>query len=378
MEIKINEEFKKLIPPLTDEEYNQLEENIKNYGWRDDSAIILWNNTIIDGHHRYKICSENNIKFKTIFMNFDNENEVKLWMINEQKGRRNLTDGWKWELAQTKKELLLEKGRGNMSEGGKEGLSIVDKPLHNTQLEMAKETGWSSGKVATADVVWKKADEETKSKIKDGELTFNQVYTEIKKEEKKEERINKIKQQREKLEKGLEEPEGDFDVLVIDPPWRYHDDNVYDSEGFRGVTDYPTMSVEEIKAIELPAKENCVLWLWTTHRFMRHSFTLLDTWGFEEKAILTWCKNKMGIGRWLRSKSEFCIMAVKGKPTINLTNQTTILNADATKHSEKPDVFYEMVEKLCVGRRLDYFARKKREGWAVFGDEVPKNETKRN
>lgn len=78
----------------------------------------------------------------------------------------------------------------------------------------------------------------------------------------------------------------------------------------------------------------------------------------------------MGIGRWLRSKSEFCIMAVKGKPTINLTNQTTVLNAGNEGHSIKPQEFYDMVNELCIGRKLDYFARKKREGWDVYGDEI--------
>lgn len=188
---------------------------------------------------------------------------------------------------------------------------------------------------------------------------------------KKIDREIEIKEQKEGIEKGtLELPEGVFEVIVIDPPWKYHDDKVYDADGFRGTTNYPTLTLEEIGNIKLPSADNCVLWLWTTHRFMRYSFELLDKWGFEEKAILTWCKNKMGIGRWLRSKSEFCIMAVKGKPLIHLTNQTTVLNADIGKHSEKPQEFYDLVDKLCIGRKLDYFARKKRQGWDVYGDEV--------
>lgn len=191
------------------------------------------------------------------------------------------------------------------------------------------------------------------------------------KESKKIDRLIKIEEQKKAIEEGnIKQPEGKYDVIVIDPPWKYHEDGVYDPDGFRGVVDYPTMSLEEIEDIELPYKNDCVLWLWTTHKFMRHSFKLLDAWGFEEKAILTWVKNKMGIGRWLRSKSEFCIMAIKGKPLINLTNQTTVLNANNDGHSIKPLEFYDMVDKLCIGRKLDYFARKMRRGWDTFGDEV--------
>ena len=71
-------------------------------------------------------------------------------MIDNQNGRRNLTDGWKFQLSQAKKEILLEIGKESMSEGGK-GLSIVDKPSHNTQKTIANDLGWSTGKVAMDD-----------------------------------------------------------------------------------------------------------------------------------------------------------------------------------------------------------------------------------
>lgn len=380
--LQIDQEFKELVPPLSTEEYEQLKANIKNEGWRENEAILIWNNKIIDGHHRYKICQELGINnFKVSKKEFETREEVKVWMINNQKGRRNLTDGWKWELARIKKKILEERGREKQLSTLKKGeekpvLSESDKTeKHNTREEIAQELGWSTGKVGVAEKVWNKADEETKEKIKEGEKSFNETYEEIKKREREQERLRKIEQQKKELEENPpEEAKGKYDVIVIDPPWKYHDDSVYDANGFRGTTDYPTMTIEEIKNIELPASENCVLWLWTTHKMMRHAFELLDKWGFEEKAILTWCKNKMGIGRWLRSKSEFCIMAVKGKPTINLTNQTTVLYAPIGKHSEKPKEFYDMVDELCIGRKLDYFARKTREGWDVYGDEVNKKE----
>jgi len=161
-----------------------------------------------------------------------------------------------------------------------------------------------------------------------------------------------------------------FDVVVIDPPWPYGTE--YDEETRRIGSPYPEMSLEEITNIDIPAKDDCVLWLWTTHKFMRESFKILDKWGFTDKVILTWVKNRMGMGSWLRSKSEFCIMAIKGNPIITLTNQTTILNADVREHSRKPDEFYKMVDSLCVGIKLDYFSREKRDGWYQYGNETNK------
>ncbi len=163
-------------------------------------------------------------------------------------------------------------------------------------------------------------------------------------------------------------PSGKYDVIVIDPPWPYG--TAYNPAGRRAASPYPEMSLDEIRAINLPAADNCVLWLWTTHKFMRESFGILDAWGFRDVAILTWVKDRMGLGSWLRSQSEFCIMAVRGHPTVNLTNQTTVIYGEMREHSRKPDEFYSMVESLCSGYKIDWFSREKREGWEQFGAEA--------
>lgn len=186
-------------------------------------------------------------------------------------------------------------------------------------------------------------------------------------EEKKQERVADIEQQAAAIEESLPGiPVGPFHVISLDPPWPYG--TQYDPDARRAANPYPEMSLEHIKAIELPAADDCVLWLWTTHKFMRHSFELLDAWGFRDVAIVTWVKDRMGLGAWLRSQSEFCIMAVKGKPPITLTNQVTVIHGPLREHSRKPDSFYEMVNGLCVGAKLDYFSREKREGWAQIGN----------
>ena len=85
---------------------------------------------------------------------------------------------------------------------------------------------------------------------------------------------------------------------------------------------------------------------------------------------MTWGKDKIGIGKWLRAQTEHCILAVRGKPLFTGESSSTLLLAKRGGHSEKPEEFYKLVEKTCHGRKLDYFARKKREGWDVYGDEV--------
>ncbi len=171
--------------------------------------------------------------------------------------------------------------------------------------------------------------------------------------------------------KPLPLPTARFDVIVIDPPWRY-EKRVEDAT-HRGRNPYPDMSTEEICALPVArhAEASCLLWLWTTNAFMRQVFVCLDAWGFQEKTILTWVKDRMGVGDWLRGRSEHCILAVRGKPLVMLTNQTTVLEAPLREHSRKPEAFYALVEALCPGTKLEMFAREARDGWQAWGAEAP-------
>jgi N6-adenosine-specific RNA methylase IME4 len=115
-----------------------------------------------------------------------------------------------------------------------------------------------------------------------------------------------------------------------------------------------------------------ILWLWTTNHHMREAYTVLDAWGFHEKTILTWTKDKFGNGDWLRGQTEHAIMAVRGKPVVTLTNQSTRLDAPVREHSQKPLEFYDLVESLCPAPRYaDLFSRyQHNERWDCHGDEA--------
>jgi N6-adenosine-specific RNA methylase IME4 len=166
---------------------------------------------------------------------------------------------------------------------------------------------------------------------------------------------------------------GPYRVIVADPPWAYQLRQQDPSK--RTIMPYPPMSTADICAVDIAsiAHDDCVLWLWVTNSHMRDAFDVLDAWGFEQKTILTWAKNRMVTGDWLRGQTEHCIMAVRGKPTVVLTNQTTLLHGPVREHSQKPDEFYALVETLCPAPRYAYlFSREERAGWDMHGDELPK------
>lgn len=166
-------------------------------------------------------------------------------------------------------------------------------------------------------------------------------------------------------------PDGLFDVIVMDPPWAYG--TGYDAAGRRCANPYPEMTQDKLKAINVPASENSVLFLWTTHKFIWDAKELLDTWGFEYRNMLVWDKKVMGMGNLFRMRCEFCLVGIKGKPLFrDAHNLEDIISEQRREHSRKPEAFYEMVNSLCVGRKLDYFSRTKRDGWEVFGNDTEK------
>jgi len=205
--------------------------------------------------------------------------------------------------------------------------------------------------------------EDVFEEIESGNITAHEAIKQIKIKKREEE----IKKQKEEIEAGaIELPQGKYEVIVIDPPWNYG--SSYDPEAFRGTTDYPEMTHKELKTLDIPAANNCVLFLWTTHKFIWDAKELLDLWGFEYRSILVWDKGKMGIGKLLRLQCEFCLIGIKGHPVFdNDGTHRDIIREERREHSRKPDAFYEMVDALCIGRKLDMFGREKRNGWDIFG-----------
>lgn len=193
MEFTINSEFEKLIPPLSQDERAGLEALLLADGIQSPLIIARYPSPegeeilhLADGHNRYRIAEKHGLKYNTITQDFASEDDVVIWMVDNQKGRRNLTDFVKLELAEVKAERLRKKGRGLMSEArkaawNKEGLSIVDKPIdpHNTRNEIAADLNWSTGKVAMGQKIIKEAPEEIKEQLRKNEISINQVYTQL-------------------------------------------------------------------------------------------------------------------------------------------------------------------------------------------------------
>lgn len=374
--MQIKDEFKKLIPALSVEEFKQLEQNCLAEGIRE--KIITWNGFIIDGHNRFEIATKHKLKFETENKEFDSDDDVKEWMILNQFGRRNLTLYQRGVLALQLEDVFQSKSQ----QGVRSDLFVNSQKSNenkklNTNKEISKISSVGQQSLARIKVIEAKAPEEVKAQLSTGEVSINQAYQEIKKEEKKAVRIELIEQQIEDIQQGLlPELKGLFDVISVDPPWPYEGENKsitsFDAVGRRVANPYPEMSIEDIKKIKMPLMDDAVVLLWTTHKFLPYAFEILKEWNLDYKATLVWNKEKIGMGAWFRMQCEFCIVGVKGKPYWENTTFRDILNEPRREHSRKPDLFFEMIEKITMGRRLEYFSREKRNGWEVFGNDINK------
>ena len=196
----INETFKNLIPQLQESEYNALEESIIKEGCRD--SIVLWNNIIIDGHNRFEICTKHAIFYNTVNREFENEEDVKQWMIINQFGRRNLSAFQRANLALQLKDSIAIKAKENQLR------KPVDSVLHNcaeqidTRKELSDIAQVSHETIRRTEAINEKATPEQIEKLETGEQSINAVFTEIKKVEKKEKRIEEIEQQKEDIKSG--------------------------------------------------------------------------------------------------------------------------------------------------------------------------------
>ena len=174
-----------------------------------------------------------------------------------------------------------------------------------------------------------------------------------------------------------------YKTIVVDPPWKYGVWGVGSEKSAfskkHNETEIPipyeTMSIEEIKALNVAslADENCELYLWTTQKYLPDAFEVIKAWGFKYCQTLTWCKKPMGKGQGgvYCPTTEFLILARRGKmPKIDRIDTTWWEVKRQMKHSKKPEFFQDLIEQVSEAPRLEMFARREREGWDVFGNEV--------
>lgn len=337
--LSINPELKALIPPLTSEEFAQLEANVCQEGIRE--PIITWQGTIVDGHNRYELAQMYDLPFKVKEMQFSTMEDCKEWMIRNQFGRRNLSNYQRSVLALELESVFRAKAKENQIRKPESVLlkSAEQKPI-DTRQELAKIANVGHDTIAKVKVIEAKAPEEVKAKLSTGEVSINQAYQEIKKEEKKAQMLEKIQQQKVEIEISENIKNGDslqilesledgcIDIVLTDPPYGISyvsNRSMYDET----ITKRGLLNDGKDEAFELldktceilsrKAAENSHLYFFCSWAVFS-SFEAIISKYFTIKTPIVWDKGNKGSGDlendW-GNQTEIVIFCVKGKKLVN-------------------------------------------------------------
>jgi len=167
-------------------------------------------------------------------------------------------------------------------------------------------------------------------------------------------------------------PEGKWSLIYADPPWEY-DFSLTDSRKIEN--QYPTMPAEKIARLGIPgiAADDCVLFLWATSPKLREALYVMEEWGFAYKTCMVWVKDKIGMGYYARQKHELLLIGAQGEPTLPSPENRpdSVFVAPRTEHSRKPEIVYSLLETMYpLAKKIELFARGKRDGWEPWGNET--------
>jgi len=375
--MQILKELEVLIPPLTSEEFKQLERNILEEGIRD--PLVTWNGILVDGHNRYRIATEYDIDFVTIEKEFSDMNAVKEWMINNQFGRRNLNNYQRSVLALQLEDVFKAKAK-EKEQFRKTTSQISDESLPeiSTKKELAKIANVSHDTIARVKRIEATASPEIKAKVSTGEISINEAFKEIKKEEnevkiniEKEIRKQVIEDSKDKIisnvfnGNSLEMIDNiDFKIkcVIADPPYgmNYISNRRTASLKDKGIENdkHIDIAMDLIKNVftKLYGKMdvNSGLFCFIGWKQENYIIEILEDIGFNIKNSIVWNKNNHGTGDLIYSfapKHERIIYATKGKVELNYRYPDVLDGNDfRTNHpTQKPiDLLKTLINSITM------------------------------
>jgi ParB/RepB/Spo0J family partition protein len=330
-----------LLPALEGDALKELVESIRTRGQL--VPIVVHQGRVIDGRNRLHACSVLGIKPKFVEAKLGDRSPEE-YVLDANLERRHLNPSQKAMLALR----LIPPGR-------------APKGSQRITKRAAKAVKASPRSVQRAQAV-AKASPKLAEQVVSGGLTLRQAEKQLRRKE-------QVAQA-----EAYVPLSGKFGVIAVDFPWKYGDE----LEGMGRELPYPTMTIEEICAFPIPAADDCALFCWVTNShlidpdaFPRVAQSLKERYGFVPKAIRTWVKNVMGLGRYWRNDTEHLVLFTRGNPVFNDVTQLASMNEPRGEHSEKPARAYRDIEAMCVSTyRAELFARKPREGWVTSGSEL--------
>jgi len=162
-----------------------------------------------------------------------------------------------------------------------------------------------------------------------------------------------------------------YPVIYADPPWRYE---FVQTESRAIENHYPTMALDEICGLAVGelATPDAILFLWATSPKLHEALAVVSAWGFTYRSSAVWVKDQIGMGYYFRHRHELLLVATRGSfpAPAPADRHDSVIEAPRGKHSEKPEVFAEVIERMYPKLpKVELFCRSPREGWSVWGNQ---------
>ena len=368
-------EYCKLFPPMPEDQFSALKDDIRDNGLR--HPIVLYQNKILDGRHRYLACLR--LGRQPVSVIYDGEDPLG-FVISHNLNRRHLDESQRAMIAARLANMM---GVGRPSKDiapigaisgseaadrmsvGRRNVVRAKKVLKEGTAELADAVDTGKIAVSVAAKIAELEPEQQQRVIADPRP--DQAIKKVMRAEREQELADRTIQQSLAVAGKL------YGVIYADPPWRYE---TYGENGMDRSADnhYPTMSMFDMLSLDVPAADDCVMFMWATVPMLPEALDLLDTWGFQYKSQIVWVKDRMGTGYWTRNMHEILLIGTKGNvpaPAMGM-QPPSVLNLPLGKHSEKPTFFADMIASLYpTTPKLEMFARVGRVGWDVVGNEAP-------
>ncbi len=363
-----------LVPEMRSLEFAELKRDIQEHGIL-QPIEIKYDGTILDGHHRYEIAKELGIKQVECRIVELIDIDEDMYLINTALLRRHLSEDQRAVLAYSYAELLSKARQKERAEKAINTRWKKQEYLSDTLTEKYKST--EEPETPKADT---RAEYSKKYDIPERKLKYIKEIKEVKPEAmpqilKGEKKIIDVKREIER-EKPKPAPvfNGTYQVIYADPPWSY--DFAVDSD--RDIdSKYATMKLGDIMNMKIPAADNSILFLWAPSPKLKEGLSVMEEWEFKCRTQMVWLKDRIGMGYYARQQHENLLIGVKGEGIGVPDPQnrpSSVISAPRTEHSKKPEIFYEIIEKMYPkATRIELFARNRRNGWTSWGNELPEN-----
>ena len=175
-----------------------------------------------------------------------------------------------------------------------------------------------------------------------------------------------------------------YNTIYADPPWQFQNRTGKVAPEHKRLNRYQTMTLEDIKQLPVAeiSDEKAHLYLWVPNALLPDGLSVMDAWGFEYKGNLVWEKVRKdglpdgrGVGFYFRNVTELLLFGIKKNSMPNRTlaparSQVNLIRAMKREHSRKPDEFIPVIEECSQGERIELFARGKRDGWDMWGNQA--------